>query len=136
MSNSYNPKVIYQRINNHDFNPEIAVVSLINKHFWKSKIGPISSIVLPVMFMLMYKIMSIGVSDGIFALSLPTYLTLSVLPLTLITLPQVICEFKTSIILRKISVSTITKFKFTFILLSYYFIALICSTLGVITLYA
>ncbi len=52
MHKSYNPKIIYQRITTHDFNPEIAVVSLINKHFWKSKIGPISSIVLPIMFML------------------------------------------------------------------------------------
>ncbi len=133
---NHTPKKLYLRVKTHDFNPEIAVISLINKHFWKSKIGPISSIVLPVMFMLMYKIMSIGTSNGVFALSLATYITLSVLPLTLITLPQVICEFKTSIILRKISVSTITKFRFTFILLTYYFIALICSSLGVIVLYA
>ncbi len=132
---------MFAQLKNKDWNPDIAVISLINKHFWKSKIGPIAAIILPVILMLNFKLTGLDVASPeyaalYFASFLRSYLTLGVLPLTLITLPQVLCEFKRSIILRKISISSINKYKFCFMLMGYYLLALSCSSLIVITLYA
>ena len=41
---------------NNDTTQEIAVLSLINKHFWKSKVGPISALAIPLFLMIVYKI--------------------------------------------------------------------------------
>ncbi len=114
---------------------EKALIFLINKHFWKSKIGPIASLFLPLFMMIVYKI--IGESNNsLFASGLATYFAFSILPVCLITLPQVIVELKNSIILRKLSVSKITPLKFNLILLSYYLIVLIVSNIAIIILYA
>ncbi len=132
---------MFAQLKNKDWNPDIAVISLINKHFWKSKIGPIAAVILPIILMVNFKLTGLDVASPqyaalYFASFLRSYLTLGVLPLTLITLPQVLCEFKRSIILRKISISSINKYKFCFMLMGYYLLALSCSSLIVIVLYA
>ncbi len=131
----------FTQFKNKDWNPDIAVISLINKHFWKSKVGPIAAIILPIILMVNFKLTGLDVSTPqqaalYFASYLRAYLTLGILPLTLITLPQVLCEFKRSIILRKISISSINKYKFCFMLMGYYLIALCSSSIIVIMLYA
>ncbi len=114
---------------------QLAILQLINTHFWKSKIGPISSIILPLFFMIIYRIIS-EKNILIFSGALPTYFSFSILPLCLIALPQLMVELKTSIILRKISVSRITSLRFSSILLLYYFVILIGSTTLIILLFA
>ncbi len=114
---------------------EIATLELINKHFWKSKIGPLSALTLPFFLMLIYRIL--GQDDiTLFTSGLSAYYSFSILPLCFISLPQMITEFKTSIISRKISISKITKSKFSLIILSYNFIAILISTLIITLLYA
>lgn len=119
-----------------DFNQEKSVVWIINKHFFKSKIGVISATILPLLFMVIYKIISTGEYSYYFSSALGSYLSLAWLPLTLITLPAVIVDFKNSIILRKISVSTITAWKFVLLLTLYYFVALFVATIIVIVLFS
>ena len=41
---------------NNDATQEIAVLSLINKHFCKSKVGPITALAIPLFLMIVYKI--------------------------------------------------------------------------------
>lgn len=113
----------------------VAVIQLINKHFWKSKIGPISSLSLPLFYMVVYKILPSS-SENYFINGLISYFSFCILPLCLITLPQMIVELKTSIILRKISVSRISSFKFCFVLLLYYFLALSISCLIIVLMFA
>ena len=114
---------------------EIATLELINKHFWKSRTGPLSALTLPFFLMLIYRIL--GQDEiALFTSGLSAYFSFSILPLCFISLPQMIVEFKTSIISRKISISKITKSKFSLIILSYNFIAIFVATLIITLLYA
>ena len=114
---------------------EISVIELINKHFWKSKIGPILAFVIPIFLMTIYRILS---KDKIllFASGMPAYFSFSILPLAFISLPQMMVEFKTSIILRKISNSKISAFKYILLVLSYNLVMLIGSTTIIVILCA
>ena len=108
---------------------EISVIELINKHFWKSKIGPILAFVIPIFLMTIYRIL-------LFASGMPAYFSFSILPLAFISLPQMMVEFKTSIILRKISNSKISAFKYILLVLSYNLVMLIGSTTIIVILCA
>lgn len=118
-----------------EYYQEKAVIKLINKHFWKSKVGPISSLALPLFLMIIYAIVSSD-NKSMLASGLSSFFSFSILPVALITLPQMMVELKSSIILRKISVSKITASKFSALLLIYYLIAIIISNIIIITLYA
>lgn len=119
---------------------EMATVGLINKHFWKSKVGPLSAISIPLFLMILHIVIarsdSSVTANEIFTSGLPSYLSFSILPLCMISLPQMMVEFKTSIILRKISTSRITATKFSFLILAYNFTATILSTIFIFLLYA
>ena len=114
---------------------EIAVLELVNKHFWKSKIGPLSALIIPLFLMVIYKILSKNESS-LFIGGLPSYFSFSILPLCFISLPQMIVEFKTSIILRKIANSRITSVKFILIVILYNFTMILSVTFLIILLYA
>lgn len=118
-----------------EYYQEKAIVKLINKHFWKSKVGPISSCFLPLFLMIIYAIVSKD-DKSMIAGGLSSFFSFSILPVGLITLPQVMVELKSSIILRKISISRITAWKFSILLLIYYLIAIIFSNIIIIILYA
>ncbi|MDK2819854.1 MAG: hypothetical protein KFW07_03380, partial [Mycoplasmataceae bacterium] len=93
------------------FNPENAIIILISKFFWKSKTGPLTTILLPLTFMIIYKLIG-GDDSTTFVDALPAFICLSILPITLITLPQMLVEIKQSIVLRRISTSSITPIKY------------------------
>lgn len=118
-----------------EYKNELAILGLVNKYFWKSKIGPIISILLPLVFMIIFKLVNEN-DQNFFASGLSSYFAFSILPLLLITFPQLIVEFKISIILRKISVSSISATKFCLIVLFYYLLMVIASNIIVIILYA
>lgn len=117
------------------FNQENAVLDLINKHFWKSKIGPICALSLPFFLMLIYRILG-KENLALFEKGLAAYFSFSILPLCFISLPQMIVEFKTSIIMRKIAQSNISSLKLSILILGYNLIAIIISSLIIILLYA
>lgn len=117
------------------FNQENATLDLINKHFWKSKIGPICALSLPFFLMLIYRILG-KENLALFEKGLAAYFSFSILPLCFISLPQMIVEFKTSIIMRKIAQSNISSLKFSILILSYNLVAIIISSLIIILLYA
>lgn len=95
-------------------------------YFFKSKLSPIISFLLPLLFMMVFYVAASGSSSDdpdrglqLFLGSLATYISLSILPLALISMPQIIVELKNSIILRRIKNSGFTKNNFlalTFIL--------------------
>ena len=119
-------------------NPEIAIISLINKFFWKSKIGPLTTILLPFIFMIIYYMIGDPNDDvgmNVFVSAFPAFITLSVLPLTLISLPQMLVEIKQSIVLRRISTSSITPIKYNLIVATWFFIMCFLSTLFVTILF-
>lgn len=115
------------------FYSENAIFSLLNTHFWKSKIGPISTISMPFIYMIIY--VAIG-NNELFFSGLSSYISFSILPLVLISLPLALVEFKNSIVLRKISTSSISSFKFCCIIFTYYLLTAIISNIIVIILFA
>lgn len=103
----------------------MATLSLINKYFWKTKIGPIFSTVSPFLFMIIHYALTSSVGDSndltYFVNGLPTYLSMSIIPLAIITLPSMNIEFKNSILLRKIKTSGIQKIQYNIICIFYFF---------------
>ncbi|WPL38948.1 ABC transporter permease [Malacoplasma iowae] len=118
----------------------LATFSLINKYFWKTKIGPIFSIVLPFIFMVIYFVLGSSSDSkdklGYFINGFPAYLSMSIIPLSIVTLPSMNIEFKNSILLRKIKTSGINKFEYNLICIIYFFIASILFSIITIILFA
>ncbi|MGL5640546.1 MAG: hypothetical protein ACRDCD_02770 [Mycoplasmoidaceae bacterium] len=106
-------------------------------YFFKSKLSLIISFLLPVLFMVMYYSLSIGDDFGIelFFGSLGVYISFSILPVTLISLPQIVVELKNSIILRRIKNSGFTKNNFLLLIFFLYFFLALFFTLFVIGLF-
>ncbi|MGL5591509.1 MAG: ABC transporter permease [Mycoplasmoidaceae bacterium] len=106
-------------------------------YFFKSKLSLIISFLLPVLFMVMYYSLSMGDDSGIqlFFGSLGVYISFSILPVTLISLPQIIVELKNSIILRRIKNSGFTKNNFLVLIFILYFFLALIFTLFVIGLF-
>lgn len=97
----------------------LATLSIINKYFWKTKVAPILSLGIPFGFMLLYFLIDDkmppvpGAGPSITYISaLPSFISLSILPFILITIPQMHADFRNSILLRKIKVSNISKFNY------------------------
>lgn len=112
----------------------VSIFVLINKYFWKTKVGPIFSTTLPFLFMIMYFALSNNNSSSSFGSNsfvngLPTYISMSIIPLSIITLPSMLIEFKNSIILRKIKTCGLNELGFNGLCLIYFFIASISFTL-------
>lgn len=104
-----------------------AILDLINRYFWKSIIGPLNCILMPLLLMVVYYVIGTQGNNNeigltIFVSNLPTFISFAVLPLCFITLPYMIGEFKQSIILRKISSSEVTSSKFC-VVVAMFFIA-------------
>ncbi len=120
------------------FNSELSIVSLINKFFWKSKIGPLTMFLLPIGFMLIYYLIENNSNnDGpsFFVSAFPAFIALTVLPITMISLPQMLVEIKQSIVLRRISTSSITAIKYNLIVASWFFLMCCFSTLIIIIIF-
>ena len=111
------------------FNSEFSIISLINKFFWKSKVGPLTMLLLPFSFMLIYYLIeNNGSNDGgpsFFVSAFPAFIALSVLPITMISLPQMLVEIKQSIVLRRIS----TPIKYNLIVAAWFFLMCCFSTI-------
>lgn len=94
---------------------------LINKYFWKSIIGPVCSFLMPIIFMAIYLIMSNSKKEfSYFVNGLASYISLAILPLSLLSLPSLIIEFRNSILLRKIKTTGMKSYQLILILLSYF----------------
>jgi len=103
----------------------LATLKLINKYFWKTKIAPILSLGIPLGFMLLFFALeqSNDVNNGIpstsFISGLPSFISLSIFPFMLMTLPQMHTDFKNSILLRKIRISNIGKYNYFLLIFGY-----------------
>lgn len=105
-------------------NKILAIYLLINKYFWKTKIGPIFSIFVPFACMTLYYIIGyVLMNNGTYLIQgLPVFTSLCIIPLAIITLPAMNIEFRNSILLRKIKTSNISSFQYNLICFSYFFI--------------
>ncbi|MGL4343502.1 MAG: ABC transporter permease [Metamycoplasmataceae bacterium] len=113
-----------------------AVFQLVNKFFWKTKIGSLSFFVFPLSFMLIYFFIGMdSTSSNIFSSGLPAFFSFGILPITLVVLPQMLVEIKSSILLRKIAVSNLSKTWYILIVLSTYFLIVILEALYVLIMY-
>ena len=103
----------------------LAIISLINKYFWKTKFVPLMSILLPLAVMIIYFFVDNtsdavdGLPPTLFVASLPSFISLSILPFLLMTLPQMHSDFKNSILLRRIKISNISKIEYLFLLYTF-----------------
>lgn len=116
-----------------------SLFNFLFKYFFKTKVGPIISLVFPIIFMIMYIIINAmknaELSSGehksyiYFVSGFPTYLVLSIIPLSFITLTQTMVELKNSILLRKIKTSGFTKTRYIMFTYIQYFFFSWCSVL-------
>ncbi len=119
-----------------------SLFNFIFKFFFKTKVGPIISQVFPIIFMIMYIIINAMKnadlppsqrSSAYFVSGFPTYIVLSIIPLSFITLPQTMVELKNSILLRKIKTSGFTKTRYlTFTYIQYFFFSIVSVTITLI----
>lgn len=101
----------------------LSVVKIINLYFWKTKIGPLFAILLPLGFMLIYyAICSSRNNYDYFMIAIPTYIAMSIMPLSILTIPAMNIEFRSSIILRKIKTNNINATEYSIISYVYYLI--------------
>lgn len=109
----------------------IAIFNLINKFFWKSKLAPMSMFGLPLLFMFIYFAISSSVSGSSFRVldGFNLYISFAVMPISLVSLPQLLVEIKNSIILRRIAISNISAFRYNFLMSTYFFGMCVISTL-------
>lgn len=109
----------------------IAIFNLINKFFWKSKLAPLSMFGLPLLFMFIYFAISSSSSGSSFDVfdGFNLYISFSVMPISLVSLPQLLVEIKNSIILRRIAISNISAFRYNFLMSTYFFGMCVISTL-------
>ncbi|MGL4950496.1 MAG: hypothetical protein ACRC4M_01485 [Mycoplasma sp.] len=100
-----------------------AILILINSYFWKTKIGPLFSVCFPLIMMSIYWVLSQAYGSlEEFVYGIPSYICLTVMPLSLLTLSSLKIEFKRSIIFRKIKASGVGVLKLHTILYIYYII--------------
>lgn len=110
------------------------VIKLVNKYFWKTKIGPIFSLLFPLLLMIVYFAIAKSKNSDYYLYSgLPSSLSLSILPLILLTLPTMIIEFRNSIILRKVKIMGISRF--TYMLLIYFLFFLYSWGFGIVSFF-
>lgn len=104
------------------------ILKIINVYFWKTKIGPLFAILLPLGFMLIYYAICNSLTNyRYFYTSLTLFISMSVTPLSILTISSMNLEFKNSVILRKIKTNGIGALGFTTISFSYYFLLNIIS---------
>ncbi|MGL4948599.1 MAG: ABC transporter permease [Mycoplasma sp.] len=113
----------------------IAIFELVYKFFVKSKIGIISFFAFPLLFMLMYFFIGNEKGASFFSSGLPSFLSLGILSISLVILPQMLVEIKSSILLRKIAVSNISKLRYIMLIFFGYIAILLLETLYVFILY-
>lgn len=102
-------------------NKSKAIFKIINSYFWKTKIGPIFSVALPFGMMLIYFLICEATKWTYFFNSFTLFLSIAIMPLSVLTIPAMNLEFKKSIILRKIKTNNVGAIKFTIISFIYYF---------------
>ncbi|MGL4647638.1 MAG: ABC transporter permease [Mycoplasmoidaceae bacterium] len=97
-------------------------------NFFRAKSGPILAVGLPLVFMTIYFTVSQFANDiSVFQDGLATYISMSILPLCVISLPEMIVELKNSIILRRIKNAGFSKINFIFLSASFYFLVALLS---------
>ena len=126
-------------IKNKSFSKDVNLFNFLLKLFFKTKIGIIIAEFFPIMFMVIYYVVyssNIGDSNNgsdmsmsYFVMGLPSYIVLSIIPLSFITLPQIMVELKNSILLRRIKTSGVKKEEYLLIIFVQYFILSIISCL-------
>ncbi|MGL5357973.1 MAG: ABC transporter permease [Metamycoplasmataceae bacterium] len=123
------------KINSDTMTAYSAIYFFINKFFWKTKIGPLAFFLFPLGFMLVYFFVAMSRDISVFASGLPSYLSLGLLPIGLVVLPQMLVEIKSSILLRKIAVSNVSKLWYILIVFIAYFIILLFEAIYVLIVY-
>lgn len=117
-----NIKTSLNKIFNYKF---LSILTIINKYFWKTKTGPIFAIVMPLIFMIIYFALgetgNKGEQIAYFLNGVPAYFAMTIIPLSILTLPAMIVEFRNSILLRKIKTSGVNSINFNLTCLFYYF---------------
>ncbi len=104
--------------------------------FIKSKLGPIIGISLSLFFMIFFYTVSKSQPDmTTFANGLPAFISVSILPLCLISIPQLMVELKNSILLRRIKNSGFSKTNYVGLIFLFFLIAVIIFTLSVFIIF-
>lgn len=82
-----------------------SIFSLINKYFWKNKLGPIIVFVFPLIMTIFLYLLSINHEDQYyyFAQDNIFLISISCIPICIFTMPLLIVEIKKSILLKKIA---------------------------------
>ena len=109
----------------------VAIYSLIDRFFWKNKLGPIIAFAFPFFVVVLTYIVDLSNADPyyFFASSNKLIVPISAIPLSIFTLPLLLVEIKRSILLKKIALASINSITYILIMGSFF---LFLSTLSVI----
>ncbi|MDE6289658.1 MAG: ABC transporter permease [Ureaplasma sp.] len=108
-------------LNSKNRTKSLSLFLLINKYFWKSIIGPVFAIAIPLIFMLIFYGLSFSKDRPYtYINSFGGIISFTVFPLCFFALSSTNLEFKKSIILRKLKNENFSKSKYISILIGYY----------------
>lgn len=128
----------------------LSVFKLINTYFFKNKVGLLFSVLFPLFFMLVFFIVGhyasgektpvMGMdtknsSMGYFASGFPAFMTLTICPLSMLSLPTMNIEFRNSILLKKVKSSGISKYEYNGLTFGYFMLMTVCATLITLSIY-
>lgn len=118
-------KEIIKKNNNTEANKNkfLGILAIINKHFWKSFVGPFFAFGYPIIFVAI-----LGTIFG-YEMILGSTITIGPVAIACISLPTAIFEFKKSTILKRIGASSIKPKSFLAYTAIFYLIIMICSGL-------
>lgn len=109
----------------------IAIYCLIDRFFWKNKLGPIIAFAFPFFVVLLTYIVDLSNDDPyyFFASSNKLIVPISAIPLSIFTLPLLLVEIKRSILLKKIALARISAITYIVIMGSFFMFLSILSVI-------
>ena len=129
----------------------LSIFKLINTYFFKNKVGLLFSVLFPLFFMLVFFIVGSYAASGenkeimgmdtknnnmaYFANGFPAFMTLTICPLSMLSLPTMNIEFRNSILLKKVKSSAVSKYEYNSIVFGYFMMMTFCATIITLTIY-
>ncbi|MDE6473171.1 MAG: ABC transporter permease [Ureaplasma sp.] len=111
------------KINKQNHKLNLATLNLMHKYLLKSLWGLLISLIVPVTYLLLFLAISINKDNpGFYINSIYAVLGISVLPISLLTIPAMNIEFRKSIFLRKLKLENVSRYRYNLLVFTYFFL--------------
>lgn len=111
------------KINKQNHKLNLATLNLMHKYLLKSLWGLLISLIVPITYLLLFLAISINKDNpGFYINSIYAVLGISVLPISLLTIPAMNIEFRKSIFLRKLKLENVSRYRYNLLVFTYFFL--------------